>query len=89
MLDSQTVHVVNLMHEALHEALHEAHVLQQTDANFMNDEEDGEGSQESLCVVRSPPWHSPQLSSLLKGHCHTIWQLYKKLGIFASIEFQN
>ena len=29
-------------------ALHEAHVLQQTDANFMNDEEDGEGSQEGL-----------------------------------------
>ena len=86
MLDSPTVHVVNLMHEALHEA----YVLQQT-ANFMNDEEDGEGSQESLCVVRLPPWHSPQLSSLLKGHCHTIWQLYKKLhvGIFASIEFQN
>ena len=26
----------------------------------------------------------------LKGHCHAIWQLYKKLeGIFASIEFQN
>ena len=79
-------------HEALHEtheALHEAHVLQQTDANFMNDEEDGEGSEEGLLVVRSPPWHSPQLSSLLKGHCHAIWQLYKKLGIFASIEFQN
>ena len=70
-------------------ALHEAHVLQQTDANFMNDEEDGEGSEEGLLVVRSPPWHSPQLSSLLKGHCHAIWQLYKKLGIFASIEFQN
>ena len=40
-------------------ALHETHVLQQTDANFMNDEEDGEGSQEGLWVVRSPPWHSP------------------------------
>ena len=27
---------------------------------------------------------------LLKGHCHAIWQLYKKLeGVFASIEFQN
>ena len=25
----------------------------------------------------------------LKGHCHAIWQLYKKLGDFASIEFQN
>ena len=25
-----------------------------------------------------------------KGHCHGIWQLYKKLkGVFASIEFQN
>ena len=24
----------------------------------------------------------------LKGHCHAIWQLYKKLeGVFASIEF--
>ena len=28
--------------------------------------------------------------SLLKGQCHAIWQLYKKLeGVFASIEFQN
>ena len=26
----------------------------------------------------------------LKGHCHAIWQLKKKLeGVFASIEFQN
>ena len=26
----------------------------------------------------------------LKGHCHAIWQLYKKLeGVFASIEFQT
>ena len=25
----------------------------------------------------------------LKGHCHAIWQLYKKLGVFASIECQN
>ena len=26
----------------------------------------------------------------LKGHCHAIWQLYKKLeGAFAAIEFQN
>ena len=28
-------------------------------------------------------WHK------LKGHCHAIWQLYKKLeGVFPSIEFQ-
>ena len=40
--------------------------LQQIDANFMSDEEDGEGSQEGLWIVRSPPWRSPQLSSLLK-----------------------
>ena len=27
---------------------------------------------------------------LLKGHCHAIWQLFKKLkGVFASVEFQN
>ena len=25
----------------------------------------------------------------LKGQCHPIWQLYKKLGVFASIEFQK
>ena len=25
----------------------------------------------------------------LKGHCHAIWQIYKKLGLLASIEFQN
>ena len=40
--------------------------LQQIDANFMSDKEDGEGSQENMWVVRSPLWHSPQLSSLLK-----------------------
>ena len=40
--------------------------LQQIDANFMSDEEDGEGSQESVWVVKSPLWHSPKLSSLLK-----------------------
>ena len=29
-------------------------------------------------------------TSTLKGHCHAIWQLYKKLGgVYASIEFQN
>ena len=28
--------------------------------------------------------------NLLKGHCHAIWQFYKKLeGAFTSIEFQN
>ena len=26
---------------------------------------------------------------LLKGHCNAIWQLNRKLGVFASIEFQN
>ena len=40
--------------------------LQQIVANFMSDEEDGEGSQEIVWVVKSPLWHSPQLSSLLK-----------------------
>lgn len=40
--------------------------IQQIDANFMSDEEDGEDSQEGSWVVRSPPWRSPQLSSLLK-----------------------
>ena len=30
------------------------------------------------------------LNIYLTGHCHAIWQLYKKLeGAFASIEFQN
>ena len=28
--------------------------------------------------------------SLIKGHCHAIWQLYKKLeGVFALFEIQN
>ena len=40
--------------------------LQQIDANFMSGEEDDEGSQEDVWVVRSPPWRSPQLSSLIK-----------------------
>jgi len=31
-----------------------------------------------------------KLLLLLKGHCHAIWQFYKKLeGVFASIKFQN
>ena len=40
--------------------------LRQIDTNFISDEEDGEGSQEGVWLVRSPPWHSPQLSSPLK-----------------------
>ena len=40
--------------------------LPQIDANFMIGKENGEGSQEDVSVVRSPVWHSPQLSSLLK-----------------------
>ena len=28
--------------------------------------------------------------TVLKGHCHTIWQLYKRLEVaFASIKFKN
>ena len=31
-----------------------------------------------------------RFSQPLKGHCHALWQLYKKLeGVFASVEFQN
>ena len=31
-----------------------------------------------------------RICASLKGHCHAIWQLYKKLeGVFASIESQN
>ena len=31
-----------------------------------------------------------KIGEYLKGHCHAIWQLYKKLeGVFTSIEFQN
>ena len=30
-----------------------------------------------------------ECDSTLKGHCHAIWQLQKKIGVFASIEFQN
>ena len=30
------------------------------------------------------------IQNVLKGHCHDIWQLNKKLeGVFASMEFQN
>ena len=39
-----------------------------------------------------PPMTKQVMNSffILKGHCHAIWQLYKKLtGVFASIEFQN
>lgn len=40
--------------------------LQQLDANFMSDEEDGEGSQEGSWVVRSPQWRSPRLTTMLR-----------------------
>lgn len=40
--------------------------LQQLDPSFMSDEEDGEGSQTGSWVVRSPPWRSPRLSSMVK-----------------------
>ena len=31
-----------------------------------------------------------RVDMILKGHCHAIWQLFKKLeGVFSSIEFQN
>ena len=42
-------------------------------------------------VVKSHIIGSFQIEvALLKGHCHAIWQFYKKLeGVFASIEFQN
>ena len=34
--------------------------------------------------------HLPIISDWLKGHCHAIWQLYKKpKSVFASVEFQN
>ena len=33
----------------------EKNALQQIDANFMTGKEDGEGSQEDVWVVRSPP----------------------------------
>ena len=46
-------------------ALHEAHVLQQTDANFMNDEEDGEGSQEGLHSPRNDP--DPEMIPLTRN----------------------
>ena len=45
----------------------------------------------TLCitVTKQLPKNHP-LYLLLKGHCHAIWQFYKKLeGVFASIEFQN
>ena len=34
---------------------------------------------------------SPDFMNIrLKGHCHAIWQLYKKpKSVFASVEFQN
>ena len=46
-----------------------------------------EAQRENLSRKFSNP---SQSFSVLKGHCHAIWQLYKKLeGVFASIEFQN
>ena len=35
------------------------------DHNFMSDEEDGEGEQKGVWVVRSPPWRSRDLNRLL------------------------
>ena len=36
------------------------------------------------------PFKKTPINSSIKGHCHAIWQLYKKLkGVFTSSEFQN
>ena len=42
-------------------------------------------------LTSAAPWGNNVSATLhLKGHCHAVWQHYKKLeGIFASIEFQN
>lgn len=45
----------------------EKEALQQIDPAFMSDEEDEEDNLEGSWVVRSPPWRSPRLSSLLKN----------------------
>lgn len=44
----------------------EKQALLELDPSFMSDEEDGVEAQVGSWVVKSPPWHSPQLSSLLK-----------------------
>ena len=43
----------------------EKQVLQQLDPNFMSDEEDEEDLA-GTWIVRSPPWRSPRLSSMLQ-----------------------
>ena len=40
--------------------------LKQLDARYMSDEEDGEEGEGGAWVVRSPPWRSQRLSSLLR-----------------------
>ena len=35
------------------------------------------------------PFVSNMASALSKGHCHAIWQFYKKPGVFASVKFKN
>lgn len=45
----------------------EKEAMQQIDNAFISDEEDGEDNLEESWIVRSPPWCSPRLSSLLKN----------------------
>ena len=45
----------------------EKEVLHTLDANFMSDEEDGEDEQSGLWIVRSPPWRSRRLTSLINS----------------------
>ena len=45
----------------------EKEVLHTLDANFMSDEEDGEDDQSGLWIVRSPPWRSRRLTSLINS----------------------
>ena len=44
----------------------EKQALQQLDPYFMSDEEDAEDTEAASWVVRSPPWRSSTLSSLVK-----------------------
>ena len=49
----------------------------------------------SPAIPMSPYWELLKTVSedfkaeALKGQCHAIWKLYKKLGVFVLIEFQN
>ena len=86
ILNSLNKNAANEMSEYLHDRIRKhatkqarrnPSVFPRSSANFL------------FCGLLSCPWRESTFKKvMLKGHCHAIWQLYKKPeSVFASVEF--